>query len=128
MVRAVAIRRVVPIFRGGIGAEVRDFYAAVLGFRLAMEMGSMLTFASPDNETAQLSVIDADTSSAPVPDVTVEVTDVDHVYAEALRRGAQIVYPLSDESWGVRRFFVKDPNDLVLNVMQHHAPIRHDAD
>lgn len=128
MVRAVSIRRVVPIFRGRIGDEVRDFYVAVLGFRLAMEMGSMLTFASPDNETAQLSLINAGTSSAPVPDVTVEVTDVDHVHAQVLRRGAQIVYPLADESWGVRRFFVKDPNGLVLNVMQHRPPIRHDAD
>jgi len=29
------------------------------------------------------------------------------------------VYPLTDEPWGVRRFFVRDPNGVVLNVMSH---------
>ena len=31
-------------------------------------------------------------------------------HAQALRRGDDIVYPLTDEPWGVRRFFVRDPN------------------
>ena len=117
------IRRVVPIFRGANGGDVQDFYVGVLGFRVAMEMGSMVTFVSADNETAQLSIIDAAAASGALPDVTVEVADVEHVHAEALRQGAPIVYPLTDESWGVRRFFVKDPNGLVVNVMAHRAPV-----
>ena len=112
-----------PIFRGANGGDVQDFYVEVLGFRVAMEMGSMVTFVSPDNETAQLSIIDAAAASGVLPDVTVEVADVEHVHAEALRRDAQIVYPLTDESWGVRRFFVKDPNGLVVNVMEHRASV-----
>ena len=117
------IRRVVPIFRGANGADVQDFYVGVLGFRVAMQMGSMVTFVSAANETAQLSIIDAPAASGALPDVTVEVAGVEHVHAEALRRGAQIVYPLTDESWGVRRFFVKDPNGLVVNVMEHLASV-----
>jgi hypothetical protein len=33
--------------------------------------------------------------------------------------GLKVVYPLTDEPWGVRRFFVTDPNGLVINVMSH---------
>jgi hypothetical protein len=29
------------------------------------------------------------------------------------------VYPLSDEPWGVRRFFVQDPSGTVVNVLAH---------
>jgi hypothetical protein len=29
------------------------------------------------------------------------------------------VYPLTNEPWGVRRFFVTDPNGIVINVMSH---------
>ncbi len=118
----MTIRRVVPNFRGEIGTEVRNFYVGLLGSRVAMEMGSMVTFASPVNETAQLSLIGGDAPPAALPDVTVEVADVDRVHHEAVRRGARVVYPLTDESWGVRRFFVADPNGLVVNVMQHRAP------
>ena len=51
--------------------------------------------------------------------LTVEVGDVDAVYAEAVSGGYQIVYPLTDEPWGVRRFHVKDPNGVVIKVMNH---------
>ena len=33
--------------------------------------------------------------------------------------GLEIVYPLTDEPWGVRRFFVRDPDGTVINVAQH---------
>jgi hypothetical protein len=29
------------------------------------------------------------------------------------------VHPLTDEPWGMRRFFVKDPNEVVLNAPSH---------
>jgi uncharacterized glyoxalase superfamily protein PhnB len=62
-----------------------------------------------------------DAASRVAPQVTVEVADVDAIHAEALRWGAEIVYPLTDEAWGVRRFFVKDPNGIVLNIMCHEG-------
>jgi hypothetical protein len=36
----------------------------------------------------------------------------------ALERGLRIMY-LTDEPWGVRRFFVTDPNGVVINVLGH---------
>jgi uncharacterized glyoxalase superfamily protein PhnB len=54
-----------------------------------------------------------------IPQVTVEVADVDAVHAEAVRRGLELVHPLTEEPWGMRRFFVKDANGVVLNVASH---------
>ena len=34
-------------------------------------------------------------------------------------RALQIVHPLSDEEWGVRRFFFADPSGNVVNVLSH---------
>jgi uncharacterized glyoxalase superfamily protein PhnB len=84
-----------------------------------MDMGRIVTFVSPTNPTAQVSIVALDDSSDVQPVITVEVGDVDTVHAEAVDRGLPIVYPLTDESWGVRRFFVTDPNGAVLNVMSH---------
>ena len=51
--------------------------------------------------------------------MNVEVADVDEVHARAIRQRLEIVYPLTDEPWGVRRFFVVDPNGTVLNILSH---------
>ena len=37
----------------------------------------------------------------------------------ARRLGYEIVHPLTDEPWGVRRFFVREPNGKVLNILSH---------
>jgi uncharacterized glyoxalase superfamily protein PhnB len=58
--------------------------------------------------------------TAPVtPDLSVEVDDVDAAYAVMRDSGAEIVHPLQDEEWGVRRFFARDPNGRVVNVLSH---------
>ena len=45
--------------------------------------------------------------------------DVDDVHARAVSRGFKVVYPVTNEPWGVRRFFVTDPNGTIINVMCH---------
>jgi len=45
--------------------------------------------------------------------------DVDAAYEETQRCGYEIVYPLQDEPWGVRRFFVRAPDGNVLNIVRH---------
>ena len=59
--------------------------------------------------------------AAPVPDISIEVDDVDAVYQRAMERGCAITYPLTDEDWGVRRFYLKDPAGKLLNVLSHQS-------
>ncbi len=117
----MSILRVVPDITSQHLDESRDFYVGLLGFTVAMDLGWIVTFASPTHPTAQLTVMRHDASSSLVPQVTVQVSDVDAIHAEAVRRGVPVVYPLTDESWGVRRFFLRDPNGIVINVMCHRA-------
>jgi catechol 2,3-dioxygenase-like lactoylglutathione lyase family enzyme len=117
----MSIRRVVPNLTSDKLDACRDLYAGLLGFQVAMDLGWVVTFVSPSNPTAQLSVLREDAMAPVVAQITVEVADVDAVHAEALRRGLELVYPLTDEPWGVRRFFVKDPNGVVLNVARHRG-------
>jgi catechol 2,3-dioxygenase-like lactoylglutathione lyase family enzyme len=117
----MSIRRVVPNIASDKPDACRDFYAGLLGFQVAMDLGWVMTFVSPSNPTAQVSVLREDATAPVVAQLTVEVADVDAVHAEALRRGLEIVHPLTDEPWGVRRFFVKDPNGVVLNVARHRG-------
>ena len=112
-------KRIVPDITSERIDESRKFYTEFLGLELAMDMGWILTFVSPSNPTAQITVMQASTSTVPNPNVSMEVEDVDVVHAKAAELGLPIVYPLTNEPWGVRRFFVTDPNGVVVNVMSH---------
>jgi catechol 2,3-dioxygenase-like lactoylglutathione lyase family enzyme len=115
---SMSVRRVVPDVQTDAMEENRDFYG-VLGLETAMDLGWVVTLASPSNPTAQLILMTEDRSAPVTPDISVEVEDVDAVYAAVRERGAEIVVPLRDEEWGVRRFFVKDPDGRVVNVLAH---------
>jgi catechol 2,3-dioxygenase-like lactoylglutathione lyase family enzyme len=117
----MSIRRVVPNLQSDCFDESRKFYTEFLGFDVAMDLGWVVTFASPSNPTAQLTLLGDSGSAAPHPQISIEVADVDSLYAQALARGLQIVYPLTDEPWGARRFYVVDPNGVVINVMSHRG-------
>ncbi len=114
------IRRIVPDLHGNPAAS-REFYEDVIGLELGMDMGWIATWGSVSDETVQLTVMSGDATAPVAPDVTIEVEDVDEVFARAGERGLEIVHPVTDEPWGVRRFFVRDPNGAVINVMQHTA-------
>jgi len=118
----MSIRRAVPNVESDDLEKSREFYVGLLGFEVAMDMGWIMAFVSPTNPTAQVQVVRPTGPESPNPAITVEVAEVDAVHALARQRGDTIVYPISDEPWGVRRFFVEDPSGVVINVMSHRAP------
>jgi uncharacterized glyoxalase superfamily protein PhnB len=112
----MAISRSVPNIRSDRPAETRDFFVN-LGFEVVMDLGWVVTLASPANPSVQVSVIGNEDMSAP--GISVEVADVDAAYAAAVERGAEIAYPLRDEDWGVRRFMLREPSGTIVNVLSH---------
>lgn len=93
------------------------FWTGLLGLRTAMDQGWVVNHRQGDAQV-QLMTVDA---SAPVnPAVSVEVDDVDAVHLRAVETGLEIVHPLTDEPWGVRRFFVRTPEGSVVNILSHH--------
>jgi len=115
----MSVRRIVPDIRSKQLDISQQFYIDVLGLEVAMDMGFIVTLVSPTNPTAQVTLIRDDESPAILPQMSVEVADVDDVHARAVSRGFKVVYPLTNEPWGVRRFFVTDPNGTIINVMCH---------
>lgn len=115
----MTIRRTVPNIESSRFEESRAFYADFLGFDVAMEREEVITFASPGNPTAQISLLRKDAPPLLHPNLSVEVNDVNAAHAKAIEDGIEIVYPLTDEPWGVRRFFAVDPNGTIVNILSH---------
>jgi catechol 2,3-dioxygenase-like lactoylglutathione lyase family enzyme len=115
----MTIDRAVPNIRSDRPAETRDFFVGLLGFEVAMDLGWIVTVASPADPSVQVSIISNDDPAAP--GISVGVDDVDAVYARAVELGLEIAYPLRDEDWGVRRFMLREPSGTTVNVVSHRS-------
>jgi catechol 2,3-dioxygenase-like lactoylglutathione lyase family enzyme len=116
----MAVKRIIAYAGGNDLAASRAFYVEVLGMRVAMEE-PVLDLQSPDAPAAEV-IIGAQEMQDPQPSFGVDVGEpaaVDAAHAEALSRGLRVVYPLTDELWGVRRFFVEDPGGTIINILAH---------
>ncbi|MEY2469823.1 MAG: hypothetical protein QOF21_2521 [Actinomycetota bacterium] len=102
--------------------DARDFYADYLGLSVEeFNMGWVARYSSPDGSASvQLVTRDATAPVDSVMSVHVGAT-IDEAYEEAQRRGYEIVYPLTKEAWGLRRFFVRAPDGNVFNMVSHPA-------
>lgn len=84
-----------------------------------MDMGWIATYGSSEKMTLQMSFLSEGGSGAPVPDVSIEVDDLDAALARVTQAKIPIEYGPADEPWGVRRFFVRDPFGTLLNILSH---------
>lgn len=113
----MTLRRAVPILTvPDVDAAVQE-YSELLGLDVLMNLGWVATLGTSGG--AQFSVMDVDQTAPCNPQMSVEVPDVDVAYQRALDSGAEIVHPLQDEDWGVRRFFLRTSAGHVVNVLGH---------
>jgi catechol 2,3-dioxygenase-like lactoylglutathione lyase family enzyme len=101
--------------------RAREFWADWMGLREEeFNLGWVARFTDPDSG-AHVQLVTRDATAPEDSALSVHVEDVEDAYAEAQQRGYEIVLPLRDETWGVRRFFVRSPDGTLLNVVQHRG-------
>lgn len=118
------IFRIVPNIYSDDIEKSKTFYIDFLEMELVMDLGWALTFASTENHSAQISIFRNDKKEYLNNDaifLSIEVADVDKLYEKAKQQNIEIVYEITDESWGVRRFFVKETNGATINLLTHKS-------
>ena len=99
-----------------LSAAVQE-HSSVLGFRVLMDHGWIITLG--DDAGHQLSVMTHDASAPVNPDVSIFVDDVHEALTRVKQAGLDVVHPLTDEPWGVRRFFYRASDGRVINIGMH---------
>ena len=103
-------------------AADEDFWTGLLGFAVGMDAGWVVNHGVPGRPLAQVQLVSRDATASEDSLCSVEVDSpatLQEVHDDARRRGYEIVHPLTDEPWGVRRFFVRTPQGVVVNVLAH---------
>jgi catechol 2,3-dioxygenase-like lactoylglutathione lyase family enzyme len=115
----MAVRRIVSNIATDRLGDAVAFYRDILGLKVVMDQGWIVTLAADGPALPQVSVASEGGSGTPVPDLSIEVDDLAQVHQRVLVAGLHVEYGPVTEPWGVRRFYVRDPCGRLLNVLAH---------
>lgn len=113
------VKRMVANFATKDPEQVRVFYQDILGLDLLMDHGWIQTYGSQAQMTIQISFASEGGSGTPVPELSIEVDDLDAAYQRMKDAGVSIEYGPASEPWGVKRFYVRDPFGRLINILVH---------
>ena len=112
-------KRIIPDIKAKNLEAADAFYGDILGLDLQMDLGWIRTYGSSVKMNVQISIAQEGGSGTPVPDISIEVDDLDEALDRVKRAGIPFEYGPVSEPWGVKRFFVRDPFGRLVNILQH---------
>jgi len=113
------VKRIVANIETPRPLRAKKFYQDILGLDLLMDHGWIRTYGSSTKMTVQISFAKEGGSGTKLPDISIEVDDVLEAYDLMKKARFKILYKLTEEPWGVKRFFVQDPFGRSVNILQH---------
>jgi catechol 2,3-dioxygenase-like lactoylglutathione lyase family enzyme len=113
------VKRIVANIQAKRVADAEHFYQRILGLDVVMDHGWIATYGTDGEMQVQVSFSSQGGSGTPTPDLSIEVDDVDAAYEGMKAAAFHIEYGPTNEPWGVRRFYVRDPFGKLINILAH---------
>jgi catechol 2,3-dioxygenase-like lactoylglutathione lyase family enzyme len=113
------VLRIVANLESADVTVAQAFYHQILGLEVLMDHGWIRTYGNNSKMQVQVSIASEGGSGTAVPDLSIEVDDLDEVLARIRQARVPIEYGPTKEPWGVRRFYVRDPTGRLVNILQH---------
>jgi catechol 2,3-dioxygenase-like lactoylglutathione lyase family enzyme len=117
------VKRIIANIPAPEPCVVDAFYHGILGLDLVMDHGWIRTYAGTARMAVQVSFASEGGSGTPVPDLSVEVDDLNEALRRVQKANITVEYGPVSEPWKVRRFFVKDPLGRLINILQHEESV-----
>lgn len=120
-----------PLFTVARLADSRAFFVEHLDMHVVFEASWIVMLAPAGKDGIALGLMSSDhPSSPPGPEVfggagmilTVQVDDAARWHERLRERGVAIDHPLQEAAWGQRRFMVRDPSGIAVDVVEQIEP------
>ena len=118
------VRKIVSNLEVENPQAIAEFYRSVLGLEVVMDMGWIVMLQTKESVPSQITLATEGGSGTPLPELSVEVDDLDLALERIYQSEVPIEYGPVEEPWGVRRFFVRDPAGPKAFPGQHIDPAR----
>lgn len=115
------VQRIVSNIEATDLEQANSFYGAIFGLEILMDHGWIRTYGSGEKMSVQISFATEGGSGTSVPDLSIEVDDIDIAIQRVRAASIPIEYGPENEPWGVRRFYIRDSFGKLVNVLQHQA-------
>ena len=96
----MTVKRIVTNIASDRLEGARGFYGAILGLEIVMDFGWIMTFAGEGRSAPQISIASEGGSGTAVPDLSIEVDNLDEIYQRVLAAGLAVEYGPVNEPWG----------------------------
>ena len=115
----MAVKRIVANVAAKDIEKASKFYSDILGLTLVMDLGWIQTYSANVEASPQISIATEGGSGTAVPDLSIEIDNFDEVLQLVTDSEFPIEYGPVAEPWGVRRFYVRDPFNRLINILEH---------
>jgi catechol 2,3-dioxygenase-like lactoylglutathione lyase family enzyme len=128
---AMAIVAAYPLVTVTRLGESREFFVGRFGMHVVFEASWVVMLSHSPNASISLGLMASDhPSSPPGPEVfdgtgmivTLQVDDAASLHAKLVAEGMPIAFGLTDAPWGQRRFMVRDPSGVFVDVVEQIDP------
>ena len=117
--KTMAVKRIVANVAAKDIEKASKFYSDILGLTLVMDLGWIQTYSANVEASPQISLATEGGSGTAVPDLSIEIDNFDEVLQLVTDSEFPIEYGPVAEPWGVRRFYVRDPFNRLINILEH---------
>lgn len=115
----MVVTRIVANLSAPDPAELAHFYADAFGLGTSLDMGWITFLGSRATQKLELHVASEGGNGTELPVISIGVKDLDAAVTAVRAAGADVVYGPVEESWGLRRFFFRDPAGNLINVVDN---------
>jgi predicted enzyme related to lactoylglutathione lyase len=113
----MAVTRIVANLASTDPVGLARFYAQVFELDLPHEMGWIAFLTTDGSQKVELHTASQGGGGTELPVISIGVDDLDATEAAVRAAGGQVVYGPVTEAWGLRRFFFRDPQGNLVNVV-----------
>jgi predicted enzyme related to lactoylglutathione lyase len=115
----MAVTRIVANLAAPDPMALAWFYKQVFELDLPFDMGWIAFLSRDATQTIELHIASEGGSGTELPVISIGVEDLDATETAVRAAGAEVVYGPVTESWGLRRFYFRDPAGNLVNVVDH---------
>lgn len=115
----MSVTRIVANLKAQDPIALAKFYKVVFQLDLPFDMGWIAFLSKDSTQKIELHTASEGGSGMELPVISIGVEDLDSTEAAVRAAGAEVVYGPIKETWGLRRFFFRDPAGNLVNVVDN---------
>ena len=113
----MAVTRIAANLAAPNPMALAKFYEEVFELDLTFDRGWIAFLGKDTTQKIELHTASEGGSGTELPVISIGVDDLDATEAAVHAAGAEVIYGPVTESWGLRRFFFRDPAGNLVNVV-----------